>query len=213
MNNKLKKDIIQDKIIIEDITDGVHEYTYRVRQNTKLTIVLTGLKIHESKITLTVDLAGTGAKATIVGIFFGGISSDIRLHTKQTHLAPLTTSNLLVKSVLSDNASFHYDGSIRIEKAAQKTDAYQRNENLLIGEGSHTISKPTLEILANDVRCTHGSTTGPIDPEELWYLNSRGISGKSAKKLIVEGYFSKAVNLIEDSQIKSDLWQKIRSKL
>ncbi len=199
--------------VIQDIQDGVHKYNYRVKHNVKLTIVLIALKIRKADIILSVDLASSGATATIVGIFLGEKMSGIRLHTTQNHKAPVTTSNLLVKSVLPEEATFTYSGSIRVEKNAQKTDAYQRNENLIVGIGAHATSNPSLEILANDVRCTHGSTTGPIDSEELWYLESRGISGMAAQKLIVEGYVSRAVNLIKDTQIRDRLWQKIRSAI
>lgn len=199
--------------IIQNITEGLQKYSYVVKENDILTIVLAGVQIKKAEIVLHVALTGSGGKATIAGIFIGKKSSDIRLHTTQIHQAPETTSNLLVKSVLSDGSSFNFNGSIRVEKIAQKTDAYQRNENLLVGDGAHAISNPTLEILANDVKCTHGSTTGPINAEELWYLESRGIPQIAAKKLIVEGYVSGAINLVEDPLIRDRLWQKIRSAI
>jgi Fe-S cluster assembly protein SufD len=201
------------RTIIQDVTDGAHQFKYRVKENAKLTIVLTGLKIRKAEMALHINLAAPGATVIIIGIFVGGKSSDIRLNTTQVHQAPGTTSNLLVKSVLFDEATFTYAGSIRVEKNAQKTDAYQRNENLLIGIGTHATSNPSLEILANDVRCTHGSATGPINSEELWYLQSRGISLQSARQLIVEGYVRGAVNLVEDTRIRDQLWQKILSAI
>jgi len=204
---------MKTKNIIQNITNGVHEYSYQIKDKKNYTIVLAAFSVQKLDISLSVYLAAPGAVVSIVGIFLGGKSSDVHLHTLQVHQAPNTTSNLLVKTVLSDGATFNYDGRIRVEKLAQKTDAYQRNENLLIGVGSHATSDPSLEILANDVRCTHGSITGPIDPEELWYLESRGISLTSAKQLMVEGHFLSAVNLVSDSQIRDQLWQKIRSEI
>ena len=204
---------MKTQTIIQNITHGVYRYEYPVQKNTELTVVLTGFKIRRAEVTLTVNLTAPGAAATIVGIFLGSKSSDIRIHTAQVHQAPGTTSNLLVKSVLPDGARFSYAGTIRVEKHAQLTDAYQRNENLLTGTGAHAVSKPSLEILANDVKCTHGSATGPINPEELWYLQSRGISPPSARKLIVEGYMRSAVDLVKDSVVRDRLWQKTRSAI
>jgi Fe-S cluster assembly protein SufD len=204
---------MNDKTIILEITEGVHTYTFKVHADSQLTVIMSGIKIKKADVSLTVELIGPGAKATVVGIFLGKKTSDIRVHTVQQHSAPATASNLLVTSVLHGNAMFSYDGRIRIEKSAQKTDAYQRNENLLAGDGARAVSRPSLEILANDVRCKHGAATGPVDPEELWYLESRGISAAGARRLIVGGRVMRALNLIEDSVIRSELWQKIHSAL
>jgi Fe-S cluster assembly protein SufD len=131
--------------------------------------------------------------ATITGILIGTEHTKQILHTMQIHTAPNTTSDLLVKTVLSDHASSFYDGGIRIEKSAQKSDAYQKNENLLLSDHAFAESKPSLEILANDVRCSHGATMGPINEEQLWFLTSRGISKKQAEELIVAGFIQDAL--------------------
>lgn len=135
-----------------------------------------------------VELAGDGAEATILGAFIGKKDDNYTVRTLQLHKAPNTTSDLLIKTALSDNSTFNYDGLIKIEKNAQRSNAYQRNENLLLSENAHVESKPELEIEANDVRCTHGVTMGMIDEEQLFYLMSRGVSKKNAEEIIVDGF-------------------------
>lgn len=167
----------------------------------------------ESHGLITVSLVGRGASARIVGFVRGSGDAHIHLHTLQLHDSPETTSTLLVKSILSGGATFDYVGSIRVAPAAQKTDAYQRNENLLLSPLAHAQSKPSLEILANDVRCTHGATIGMIDPDQLWYLTSRGIDESLAKQLIVEGFFESAIGTISDiimqKNIRRHIWQTL----
>jgi Fe-S cluster assembly protein SufD len=158
---------------------------------------------------VTVRLVQSGANAKIIGIVLGKKDTKIIIHTMQIHEAPETTSDLLVKTILSDRAKCFYDGGIKVEKNAQKTDAYQRNENLLMSGRAYAESKPSLEILANDVRCTHGATTGPVDPEQLWYLSTRGIPHAAGEKLIVDGFIGSALERIADKSIISGIWQTL----
>lgn len=153
-----------------------------LKKNEKKTIVI------DQSGDYTIELAGEGAEATILGAFVGKDNDEFIVHTLQLHKAPNTMSDLLIKSVLGGNSKLHYDGLIKIEKNAQKSNAYQRNENLLLSENAHVESKPELEIEANDVRCTHGATMGMIDEEEIFYLMTRGISRKDSEQLIVDGF-------------------------
>lgn len=202
-----------DAIRIEVLPAGVSRWEYRVKQGVVLTLIIIGTDTHGSDAYITVKLMGRGSTATITGILIARGDTKVTLHTLQVHGAPDTTSDLLIKSVLSDHAKSVYDGGIRVEKSAQKTNAYQRNENLLLSGRAYAESKPSLEILANDVRCTHGSTTGPIDPEELWYLATRGIGKNAAEKIITEGFIQKALMRIEDSSIIEKLWQTLSPQL
>ncbi len=196
--------------IVVDV-DKRSQKEYIVGENESLTLSIIAFHPHAKEADYTVRLKGKRAKAKIIGLVVGNDESIFHLHTLQIHEAPETTSELLVKSVLAGAAQFLYDGAIRVERPAQKTDAYQRNENLLLSEGAHAESKPTLEILANDVRCTHGATVGAISKEELWYLATRGISGESGKKLIVEGFLESALEKISDTiaseGVRKKLWQ------
>jgi len=156
--------------------------TFTLGKNEKKTIVI------DKSGDYVIELAGEGAEATILGAFVGKDDDEFIVHTLQLHKAPNTMSDLLIKTVMEGNAKFNYDGLIKIEKNAQKSNAYQRNENLLLSENAHVESKPELEIEANDVRCTHGATMGMIDEEEIFYLMTRGISRKESEQLIVDGF-------------------------
>jgi Fe-S cluster assembly protein SufD len=134
-------------------------------------------------------LTEAGASAEMLGLFFGNEDQFIDYHTTQEHIAPNTTSDLLYKGVLSDRARSVFSGMIRVHEGAQKTDAYQTNRNLLLSDEARADSIPNLEIGANDVRCSHGATVAPLDEDEIFYLQSRGIGRPEATKIIVDGFF------------------------
>ncbi len=201
---------MKNRIIIERLGSTKKTLQIAVGENEHLTFVLLGIDEMGEK-TVEISLVGPGASADIVGIIIGesGVGS---VHTLQRHVAPDTKSDLLIKSVLFGSSSLHYDGLIKIEKKAQKSNAYQRNENLLMGESANVFTKPELEIAANDVRCTHGATIGVVDEEVLFYLCSRGIPKKEAEKLVISGFFAPVLARIPEKQAKKiDL--SIRRKL
>ncbi|MCX7881389.1 MAG: SufD family Fe-S cluster assembly protein [Patescibacteria group bacterium] len=151
---------------------------------------------------LKIELSQQEVNVNIYGLYIGKNNDKFKIKTIQHHKAPNSKSNLLIKGVFYDKSYFVYDGLIRIEKNAQKSHAYQKNQNLLLSDKTFVQSEPNLEILANDVFCTHGSTTGHLNSEELFYLYSRGIDKKNAEKLLVNGFIK------EVKQIK-DIFKKI----
>lgn len=199
--------------IVVELSARTRKLRYDVKAGSHLVLICMYFGSSDLNVSVSVHLKGYGSRATIVGCI--GCAGDARVDmtTHQVHEKPGTTSDLLVKTVLKDRSFFSYQGDIVVEKDAQKTDAYQRNENILLGRGSVAKSSPVLEILANDVRCTHGSTTGPIDDEQLWYLHSRGISDTLARKLCIEGFFASAFERIPESRQKSEAWKKIQSQV
>lgn len=203
--------------IIHELTKEKESLEYILKKNIHLTVVLILSRAIDADVHVVVRLAGRGASAKVIGLVVGRGSHMITIHTEQIHEAPETTSNLLVKAALYDETRFSYDGIIRVERSAQKSDAYQKNENLLLSATAHARSDPSLEILANDVRCTHGSTTGKINEDQLWYLASRGLSIPEAKQLLVEGFFEHATESISDTihqeSIRKILWQTISKQL
>ena len=205
--------ITSSKTHVEYLNEGDSSHEYLVEGNVQFTLALVSLHNHLVNARVNVSLVGPNANVTIVGLIIAGDDSKINLHTMQVHEAHDTMSNLLVKTALSGTASCVIDGGIRVEKQAQKTDAYQRNENILLSPHAHAESKPSLEILANDVRCTHGATVGPVSAEEVWYLTARGISGPTAEKLIVSGFLKSAIDKISEKSVRDPLWQKIESAI
>mgnify|MGYP001566802765 CR=1 FL=1 len=203
------KKIRGEKTIIEEIFEGESMHEYAVDANSDLTLLFIAASRKSSIIHVRVRLEKPGARAAIIGMIIGKGESRFAIHTLQEHTALNTTSDLLIKTVLSDSAACMYDGGIRVEKYAQKTDAYQRNENLLLSGRAHAESKPTLEILANDVRCTHGATIGPISEEQLWYLATRGVAKKNAERLIVSGFLAAALEKVSDLSVRTSAADRI----
>src|SRR3990170_3411459 len=168
----------------------------KLEANAQLITLTVNLGSQKSRSEIETELAGSGASAYIFGLTIGNGQQTFEQHTLQDHKAPHTTSDLLFKTALLDSAYAVYSGLIKVEKQAQRTDAYQANRNLLLSDKAKADTLPKLEILANDVRCTHGATVGPIDPEQFFYLISRGIEDKVAKQLLIEGFFDEVLGRI-----------------
>jgi Fe-S cluster assembly protein SufD len=134
-------------------------------------------------------LTGAGAESDLLAVYFGDGTQMLDFRTLQDHDAPRTRSDLLFKGAVEDEARSVYSGLIRLRPAAQKANASQTNRNLVLTEGAGAESIPNLEIEANDVRCSHASTVGPIDDDQLYYLETRGIRPEEAERLIVLGFF------------------------
>jgi Fe-S cluster assembly protein SufD len=160
-----------------------------------------------------VALCGPGASAEMMGILAADGAQHIDLDTHQDHVAPSCTSNLLYKGVLNGRARTVWRGMIWAHKEAQKTNAYQKNENLILDTRARADSIPGLEIAANDLRCTHGSTVGKIDPEQLFYLMSRGIIRDDAERMIVQGFFDPLLARIPVESIRARVEQAIVRKI
>ncbi|MBI2641358.1 SufD family Fe-S cluster assembly protein [Candidatus Roizmanbacteria bacterium] len=136
------------------------------------------------------ELMSANIHLDIYGLFIGKNKDQYKVETIQYHKAPSSTSNLLIKGVFDDESKFYYQGLIRIEKKAQKSHAYQKNQNLILSPNTYVESKPYLEILANDVFCTHGSTTGKLNEDELYYMQTRGLNKSIARELYIDGFIA-----------------------
>ena len=139
-------------------------------------------------------------------------AQEIDERTFQIHEAPNTASDLLYKNALDDTARTIFSGLIRVDPGAQQTDAYQKVRNLLLSDEAEANSAPGLEIEADNVRCTHGATSGQIEQEELFYLMSRGISRKAAQKLIVHGFLREAISRLGQPVIEEKLAEMVQAK-
>jgi len=157
-------------------------------------------------------LQGPGSHSEMLALTIANGIQEFDQRTLQTHQAPNTSSNLLYKNALLDTAKTIFSGLIVVEQDAQKTDAYQSNRNLMLSEEAEANSLPGLEIQANDVRCTHGATTGRIDAEQAFYLQARGIDPESAKELLVFGFFEEVLAKLPNETLQEALRTLIRSK-
>lgn len=133
----------------------------------------------------------------IFGLFTGKQDDQYHIETIQHHRAPGSFSDLSIKGVFHDTSQFHYQGLIRIEPQGQQSHAYQKNQNLVLSPNVFVESRPFLEILANDVFCTHGSTTGKLNKDVLWYAQSRGLTKESAQYLLVQGFIDDIIFAVQ----------------
>ena len=131
----------------------------------------------------------------------------------QDHVAPHTTSDLLFKGAVQDRAASVYTGLISIGEAARGTAAYQTNRTLTLSDGAWAESVPNLDIRTNDVKCSHASTVGPIDEDQRFYLESRGIRPEVAERLVVLGFFDEVINQLPAGALASDLRARVSDKL
>jgi Fe-S cluster assembly protein SufD len=138
-------------------------------------------------------LVGRGATGNLQAVYFGEDHQTLDFRTFQDHIAPDTTSNLMFKGAVGDESRSVYTGLIRVEKGARGTNAFQTNRNLKLSEQAWAESVPNLEIETNDVRCSHASTVGPVDEEQRFYLESRGVPTEIAERLIVAGFFDEVL--------------------
>lgn len=155
-------------------------------------------------------LQGPGAHSEMLALTVATGSQEFDQRTLQTHQAPNTTSNLLYKNALLDQARTIFSGLIVVEPDAQKTDAYQSNRNLLLSDEAESNSLPGLEIQANDVKCSHGATSARVEPEQEFYLKTRGIPPEVARSLLVFGFFEEVLNKLENEALHEVLSNLIR---
>jgi Fe-S cluster assembly protein SufD len=168
----------------------------RLEKDSRLKLFNVTLGGRFSKTRVEASLTGQGAEAELKAIYFASGEQFFDFHTLQDHQVGNTRSDLLFKGALQDSARVVYAGLIRIEKGAARSDAYQANRNLVLSDHAKATSIPMLEIDNNDVRCTHGATVGPVDPQHMFYLRSRGIPEATAKRMIVQGFFGEVLERI-----------------
>jgi Fe-S cluster assembly protein SufD len=160
-----------------------------------------------------IDLAGTGSHARMSGFYIAGGKQHLDHDTQQNHLAPHTTSDLLFKGGLVDNSRSVWQGMIYVAPGAQQTDGYQANRNLVLSKNARADSIPGLEILADDVRCSHGATVGRLEEEPIFYLMTRGLPRKQAERLVIDGFFAPIMDRIPFEAVRSRLESMIDDKL
>ncbi len=201
---------------LQDWGRNVYHYSNaraRVGRDAELQWIQTLLGSRMAKANAYFDMVGPGAQAFVHGFMFGDARQHFHLHTLQRHLVDHTTSDLLIKGCLKDRARSIYQGLIQVSEGAQRTDAYQANRNLLLSDQARADSIPGLEILANDVRCTHGATIGYVDEEQMYYLMARGLPANVAQRLIVEGFFAPVLDRIPLEAVRERLRGEIETKI
>ena len=156
------------------------------------------------EIVVNAKLVGRGAKLNVIGAFLLANNDEVRVEINIDHVATDTTSDTVIKSVLSDRAVGGFFGLVKIVKGARNTNTFFREDALLLSDNAKAEAVPSLEIDENEVKAGHASTVGPVDPEMLFYLLSRGITHNTARKLIVQGYIDVVSRQLPEKE-KSDL--------
>lgn len=185
----------------------------RVGRDARLQWTVGGLGARLAHIHQHVHLDGPGASAQVNGVSFATERQVLSYYTQQSHHAVSTQSDLLYKEVCRDRSRLVWRGMIRVDKPAQKTDGYQRNDALMLSKDARADAIPGLEIEADDVRCTHGATAGRVDDEQVFYCMCRGLSRYEAMHMIVEGFFAEVYDRIPVELVRDTLSQAVERKL
>jgi Fe-S cluster assembly protein SufD len=185
----------------------------QVGRDAKLDWIFGAIGSHLTKNFSELDLTGSGATGRMSGFYFADGEQHLDHDTQQNHLAPHTTSDLLYKGALKGHSRSVWQGMIYVAPGADKTDGYQANRNLVLSSDARADSIPGLEILADDVRCTHGATVGKLESEPLFYLQSRGIQKNEAERLMVEGFFDPIMQRIPFEGVRERFQQAIHLKM
>jgi Fe-S cluster assembly protein SufD len=184
-----------------------------VGRDASLDWVALGFGSRSGHVLMETRLAGEGADARVTGAYASHGRQHIDFDTTQEHAAPNTTSDLAFRGVLQGRSTAVWKGNIIVDPGAQKTDAFQESRNLLISKRAHADAIPGLEIQANDVRCTHAAAIAQVDPEQLFYLRSRGLPEEVAKQLVIEGFLASLVERFEEGQVREVLADALERRL
>ncbi len=163
-------------------------------RDANLDTLVVNLGASVARVDLGARLEGPGARSDMLGLYFATEDQHFDHNTRQDHVVPHATSDLLYKGALYDRAKTVFRGIIRVHPKAQRTDAYQTNRNLLLSPDAEAVTLPNLEIEADDVRCSHGATVGQLNDEELFYLMSRGLTREQAERLVIFGFFGEVLD-------------------
>ena len=185
----------------------------RVGRDAELDWVAGGFGSKKGKTRIQNDLSGPGGTSRVTGAYFADGEQHLDYDTFQEHIAPHCTSDFAFKGALRDNATAVWRGMIRVEPDAQKTNAYQECRNLMLSPTAHAIPIPGLEIMANDVRCTHGATVSRVDREQLFYLMSRGLPRAEAERLVVRGFFQDVLDRIELEPVREAVTAALEARI
>ncbi|MEM7811219.1 MAG: Fe-S cluster assembly protein SufD [Planctomycetota bacterium] len=185
----------------------------RVGRDGRLQWVVGGLGARTAHIHQDIHLDGRGAEAVVSGATFTTKRQQLSYYTEQTHNAADCRSDLLYKTVLRDRSKAVWRGMIKVEEEAQRTDGYQRCDSLMLSDNARSDSIPGLEIEADDVRCTHGATTGRVDEEQIFYAMARGVGRQEAMHMIVGGFFQQVFDRVPSEPVRDVLDHAVRAKL
>ncbi len=201
---------------LQDFGANVWQFNHecgRVGRDGKLDWITSVMGTRLTKAFQTSELDAPGGWARMSGIFFTNGRQHVDLDTQQNHNAPDTTSDLLYKGALKDDSRSVWQGMIKALPDSQRIDGFQANRNLMLDKTARAASIPGLEIQADDVRCTHASTVGKLDEEEIFYLMSRGIPRPDAIRMVIQGFFDPVMQRIPFEGVRTRIFDRILEKV
>lgn len=160
-----------------------------------------------------VDLRGAGATTELFGLFLAGAGQHVDNHTTISHAAGETQSRETFRGIVGNRGRGVFNGKVIVERGCQRIDAEQRNDNLLLGEQAEVDTKPELEIYANDVKCSHGSTVGELDTEQLFYLRARGLEPADARRLLTTAFAATVIERVRDEKLRGQALERVTERL
>jgi Fe-S cluster assembly protein SufD len=184
-----------------------------VERDGQLDWVALGFGSARGKVRMETNLAGEGSHGKVTGAYAGHARQHLDFDTTQEHAAANTVSDLAFRGVLTGRSNAVWRGMIKVDPGAQQTDAFQESRNLLLSKRAHADAIPGLEILANDVRCTHAAAIAQIDPEQVFYLMARGIPRPIATRLVIEGFLAELVERFEEGPVREQLTDALLTRL
>jgi Fe-S cluster assembly protein SufD len=185
----------------------------QVERDGRLDWAALGFGSARGKVRMETKLAGPGSEARVTGGYAGGAGQHLDFDTLQEHAAPNTNSDLAFRGVLAAGATAVWRGMIKVDPGAQQTDAFQESRNLLLSPEAHADAIPGLEILADDVRCTHAAAIAQVDKDQLFYLTSRGLEDETAKALIIEGFLESLVERLAEGPVRDSISEALETRL
>ena len=185
----------------------------QVERDGRLDWAALGFGSGNGKVRMDTKLAGPGSEARVTGGYAGGPGQHLDYDTTQEHAAPNTNSDLAFRGVLAKGSTAVWRGMIKVDPGAQQTDAFQESRNLLLSPEAHADAIPGLEILADDVRCTHAAAIAQVDKDQLFYLTSRGLSEADAKSLVIEGFLEALVERLAEGPVRDEISAALESRL
>jgi Fe-S cluster assembly protein SufD len=185
----------------------------QIGRDARLDWAALGFGSARGKVRMETKLAGPGSEARVTGGYAGGPGQHLDYDTTQEHAAPNTNSDLAFRGVLAAGSTAVWRGMIKVDPGAQQTDAFQESRNLLLSTEAHADAIPGLEILADDVRCTHAAAIAQIDKEQLFYLTSRGLDPAGAKTLIIEGFLESLVERLAEGPVRDEISARLEQRL
>ena len=199
------------EVIIDTLTQLTKQV--RVEAGQKLQYIIPVLESVVEPRQREIVLAGEGAEVEIIGLFLGHGDDVLNLKLDTTHAAPNTKGRTEFKAVLSGKSQLEFNGMIKILKDAQNSNDYLQQNSLLLSEDARANAVPGLEIEANEVKAGHGATAGPVDPEQKFYLMSRGLSEEQAETMIVQGFIAPILKAIPDEALKQKILHALTKEL